>query len=208
MRRHIMFAAAVMALGWTVTPASADDIISEWSTVKAPAAPALKAVTLEPKTTALLMLDFLKPNCGVRPHCMASLPAAKQLLGAARAAKATVIYSYFGKFTAADIVEPDLAPLPGEASVTSFADKFLNTDLDKLLHDKGITTVIVAGTSSNGAILYTGTGAALRGYNVVVPVDAVSSADSYSEQFSLWQLANGPTFGQKVSISRTSMIHF
>ena len=108
----------------------------------------------------------------------------------------------------ADLAAPALAPKPGEASVTSFADKFLNTDLEKLLHDKGIKTVIVAGTASNGAVLYTGSGAALRGFDVVVAADAVSSADPYPEQFSLWQLANGPTFGQRVTISRVGMIHF
>ena len=49
------------------------------------------------------------------------------------------------------------------ASVLSGPDKFLKTDLEKILKDKGITTVIAVGTSSNGAVLYTGSGAALRG---------------------------------------------
>ena len=91
MRRHLMFAAAAMMLGLAAAPAMAEDILDSWATVKAPPAPAVKAVTLDPKTTALLMLDFLKPNCGVRPRCVATLPAAEQLLNAARAAKATVI---------------------------------------------------------------------------------------------------------------------
>ena len=33
-----------------------------------------------------------------------------------------------------------------------------------MLKDKGIKTVIVVGTAANGAVLYTGSGAALRGY--------------------------------------------
>jgi nicotinamidase-related amidase len=206
MKRNLIAAAAVMAA--LVLPAQAANIIDEWASVKAPPAPALKPVTVDPKTTALLMLDFMKQNCGQRARCLATVPAMKKLLGDARAAKATVIYSYFGKTTAADIVDPALAPAAGEASVTSFADKFLQTDLEKMLKDKGIQTVITVGTAANGAVLYTATGAGLRGFNVIVPVDGLSSVDAYSEQFSTWQLANGPTFGQKVTITKSDMIKF
>ncbi|MGE5772347.1 MAG: isochorismatase family protein [Hyphomicrobiales bacterium] len=206
MKRNLITAAAVVAA--LALPAHAANIVDEWASVKAPPPPALKPVTVDSKTTALLMLDFMKQNCGVRPRCMATLPAVKKLLGEARAAKATVIYTKFGKTTFDDIVDKDLAPAAGEASVTSFADKFLNTDLDKILKDKGIQTVIAIGTAANGAVLLTGTGAALRGVNVIVPVDGISSVDAYSEQFSVWQLANGPTFSQKVTITKMDMIKF
>lgn len=209
MRSNLIAVVAAAVFAVALAPsARAATIIDEWADAKAPAVPTLKPVTADPKTTALLMLDFMKANCGVRPRCVATIPAVKKLLGDARAAKATVIYSYFGKNTAADILDPGLAPATGEPSVTSFADKFLNTDLDKMLKDKGITTVIVVGTAANGAVLYTGSGAGLRGYNVIVPVDGISAADTYSEQFSTWQLANGPTFGQKVTITKSDMIKF
>jgi nicotinamidase-related amidase len=194
--------------GFVSLPARAADIVAEWGSVKAPPPPALKPATVDPKTAALLMLDFMKQNCGVRPRCMATLPAVKKLLSEARAAKASVIYSKFGKTTLADIVDKDLMPAAGEPVVTSFADKFMDTDLNKLLKDKGIKTVIIVGTAANGAVLCTGTDAALRGYSVVVPVDGISSVDQYSEQFSTWQLANGPTFSQRVTITRIGMVKF
>jgi nicotinamidase-related amidase len=56
-----------------------------------------------------------------------------------------------------------LAPAANDPRVKSKSDKFLNTDLEKILKDKGIQTVIVTGNSANGAVLYTGAGAALRG---------------------------------------------
>ena len=164
-------------------------------------------MTVDPKTTALLMLDFMNQNCGQRPRCQATIPAMKKLLEEARAKDATVIYTFYGTTTAADVVK-DVAPAANEQSVTSFPDKFLNTDLDKKLLDKGIQTVIVAGTAANGAVLYTGSGAALRGMNVIVPVDGVSAADTYPEQFGVWQLANGPTFGAKVTLTKSDMIKF
>ena len=200
--------AAAALIGAMSLPAQASDIIAEWASVKAPPPPAVKAVKVDPKTTALLMLDFLKQNCGVRPRCVATVPVAKKLLDEARAAHATVIYSYFANHTAKDILDKGLMPKRGEPSVTSFADKFIDTDLEKMLKDKGIKTVITIGTSANGAILYTGSGAALRGINVIVPVEGISSADTYSEQFSVWQLANGPTFGKRVTITRADMVKF
>ncbi|HVX92015.1 MAG TPA: isochorismatase family protein [Xanthobacteraceae bacterium] len=209
MKRQIaaVFSVAV-AWGATALCAHASDVVAEWAIVKAPPPPALKPVTVDPKTTALLMLDFLKQNCGQRERCVATVPAVKTLLDRARAAKATVIYSFFANHTAADILDKGLAPVAGEASVTTSADKFLHTDLEKMLRDKGIKTVITVGTSANGAVLYTGSAAGLRGFDVIVPVDGISSEDAYSEQFSTWQLANGPTFSKRVTITRIDMVKF
>jgi nicotinamidase-related amidase len=201
-----MLSGAFVAL-LSLAPVAAADVVEEWASVKAPPAPAVKPATVDPKTTALLMLDFLNQNCGQRPRCLATVPAMKKLLGEARAKGMTVIYSFVGGTKASDVVD-GLAPMPNEETVTSFADKFVNTDFDRKLKDKGIQTVIVAGTAANGAVLYTGSGAALRGMNVIVPVDGISSADTYSEQLTAWQLANGPSFGQRVTLTRIDMIKF
>ena len=58
-------------------------------------APELKAVTIDPKTTALLMLDLIKQTCNQerRPRCLASVPKAKKLLTEARAKDMLVVYS-------------------------------------------------------------------------------------------------------------------
>lgn len=190
--------------------AQASNIIDEWANVKAPPAPALKPVTVDPKTTALLMLDFVPhdPYCGGgKPRCGATLPAMKQLLAQARAHGATVVYSVAGKYESSDIAK-DIAPATNDPSVKSKADKFLNTDLEKILKDKGIQTVIVTGTAANGAVLYTGTGAALRGLKVIVPVDGLSANELYEEQLTVWQLAHGPGFGGQVTLTKTDMIKF
>lgn len=71
---------------------------------------------------------------------------------------------------------------------------------------KGIETVIVTGTAANGAALITGSDTALRGFKMIVPVDGISSADIYSEQFSAWQLVNVPTFSIRVTLTKSDMI--
>ncbi|MGD0024718.1 MAG: isochorismatase family protein [Xanthobacteraceae bacterium] len=204
----IALAATLLAGGTRLSPAQAADIIDEWVNAKAPPPPALKPVTVDPKTTALLMLDFLQANCGHRPSCLAEMPVMKKLLDAARGAGATVIYSGFGNATASDVIK-DVAPPANEPLIHSNADKFLNTDLDKMLKDKGIQTVITVGTAANGAILYTAGGAALRGYKVIIPVDGLSADDLYAMQFTVWELVHAtPDFVSRVTLTRSDMIKF
>lgn len=199
---------SVAALGITAVSARAADIIDEWANVKAPPPPELKPVTVDPKTTALLMLDFLQGNCGHRPTCLAEMPAMKKLLDAARGAGAMIIYSGFEKSTPSNVIK-DIAPPANEPMIHSNADKFLNTDLDKMLKDKGIKTVIVVGTAANGGVLYTAGEAALRGYNVIVPVDGLSADDLYAVQFTVWNLVHAtPTFVKGVTLTTSDMIKF
>ena len=198
---------ALVALPTLATAAQAETIIDQWASVKTPPAPALKLVTVDPKTTALLMLDFMNQNCGKRPACVASIPAVKKLLGEARAAKASVVYSIIANSTTADVIK-DVAPEQGEPYVQAGPDKFLHTDLEKILKDKGIQTVIVTGTASNGAVLFTGAGAAMRGLKVIVPVDGMSAAEPYADLTTAYTFANAPLVSAKSTLTRTDMIKF
>lgn len=190
-------------------PARAANIIDEWSSVKAPAAPALKSVTVDPKDTALLMLDFLHANCNPEhgKRCIASLPIAKKLLGEARAHQMLVVYSAFGKNTEKNIWA-DVAPTGGEPFVVTFLDKFIGTDLNKILKDKGIKTVIVVGSAANGAAFGTASGAAQRGYSVIVPVDGISSDDLYAEQSAVWNMVNAPVISSKITLTTVDRMKF
>jgi nicotinamidase-related amidase len=200
-------AAFVLVLG-SPLPAPAQTVIDQWANVKAPPAPELKPVAVDAKTTALLMLDLLQANCGHRPSCLAEMPAMKMLLDAARGAGATVIYSGFGNVPPSDVIK-DVAPTANEPMIHSDADKFLNTDLDKMLKDKAIQTVIVVGTSANGVTLYTAGAAVLRGYKVIVPVDGLSANDLYAVQFTAWNLVHAtPMFVNAVTLTRSDMIKF
>jgi nicotinamidase-related amidase len=184
----------------------AADVIEEWAAIKPPA-PALKPVTVDPKTTALLMLDFMKQNCGQRPRCVASLPAMKKLLADARAAKATIVYSIIANSKIEDVL-PEVAAQQGEPSVLSGPDKFRNTELEKILKDKGVQTVIAVGTSSNGAVLYTASGAAFRGMKVIVPVDGMSAADPVAEYATVLNFLSAPTVSAATTLTRSDMIKF
>ena len=207
MKRHLVAALAVAGLAASILPTQAGTIVDDWASIQRPAAPKLKAVKADAKTTALLMLDFMHQNCGKREACVASLPAVKKLLAAARAAHATVIYSTIPHTTTKDVLDL-VAPQADEAYVTSGPDKFLGTDLEQMLKDRGIKTVITVGTAADGAVLYTASGAALRGMNVIVPVDGMSSASRYADLVTTWLFTDAPLVSKKVTLTSIDMVKF
>src|SRR5580704_6034713 len=87
--------AAILAGAFMIAAfaANADTIIDEWNSIKAPPPPQLKPVQIAPRTTALLMMDFVARNCGERPRCLATMPAVAKFLGQARASGMLIIYT-------------------------------------------------------------------------------------------------------------------
>jgi nicotinamidase-related amidase len=202
---------AVAAAVLNVVPVRANDITTEWATVKPPPAPELKPATVDPKTTALLVLDFMKANCGTRPRCVASIPNVKKLIDAARAHDMMVFYSLVGSNPKPEaMVDQTLAPRDGEWVPRGGADKFIGSDLEQRLKDKGIKTVIVTGTSAQGAVGGTTNGAAQRGYKAVVPVDGMSAEDAYNEQYAAWHIYKGgpAALVNNATLTRSDLIKF
>jgi nicotinamidase-related amidase len=194
-------------------PACANDIVTEWASVKPPPAPELKPVTVDPKTTALLVLDMMKGNCGVRPRCGATVPNVKKLIDAARAHDAMVVYNLTGQAPKPeDMVDQSLVPRAGEHLIKNGrgANKFYNSDLEQSLKDKGIKTVIITGTSAQGAVAGSSQGATERGYKVIVPVDGMSAEDAYNEQYAAWHLSKGGPVAlvEHVTVTRSDLIKF
>ncbi|HXP30081.1 MAG TPA: isochorismatase family protein [Stellaceae bacterium] len=185
----------------------AETIIDAWASVPSPSPPALKPVTVDAKTTALLLLDLLQQNCGKRPHCAAQLPAIAKLLAEVRSKGMTVVYSYFPGAAKTDIL-PQLAPKADEPTVQAFADKFNGTDLETMLKAKGVKSVIIVGTSANGAVLYTASEALWHGFDAIVPVDGISANTPFAEKLAAWQLANGVVAPNHLTLTTIDMIHF
>ena len=183
-------------------------IVDEWDFVAIPAAPELKPVNLDAATTAYLILDIQDPLCTKeRLRCAASAPKIAAFLTLAREKGMTVAYSLTPTGKPENIL-PMVAPWPGDAIVKSSVDKFYNTELEKVLKEKGIKTVVIVGTAANGAVLHTAVGAAMRGMQVVIPVDGMSAIDPYAEQYTAWHMMNGPGTRNRATISRFSLISF
>jgi nicotinamidase-related amidase len=214
--RTLLRGAAATAIALLIACAvssSAADVLDDWATVKLPPKPELKPVTLEGSTTALLILDMMKMNCGARPRCVATVPNVKRLHDAARAAGAMVWYSLVGsdgKATPADMIDPGFMPRDGEWARQNGPDKFLGSNLEEKLKARGIKTVVVCGTSFQGVGIGTGSGSAQRGYKVIVPIDCLSAEDPYMEQYATWHLFKGgpAVVTSQVTLTRTAMVKF
>lgn len=206
---HMAVAFFIVALCASSSFAQSKTIIDEWSSVQAPKPPELKQVKIDdPKTTAYLILDILKQQCNNerRPRCVTSVPKIQDFLKQARAKGLAVIYSKTSSTTPADVLQ-DVAPIDGEPMVSAGSDKFYKTDLEKILQEKGIKTVIVVGTAAHGAVIFTATEAAKRGFKVIVPVDGLSES-LYVEQYTVWHLVNNPSYAAQATLTKFDMIGF
>jgi len=206
LRRGAAAGVAALIIGFTVS-AAAGDILDDWDSVKLPAKPELKTVTLDPSTTALLILDMQKGNCGVRPRCAATIPNVKRLYDAARAAGVMLWYS-LGSL--ADLIDPGFMPREGEWQRQGGPDKFLGSNLEEKLKAGGIKTTIVCGTSFQGVGVGTGSGLAQRGYKVIIPIDCLSSEDAYNEQYAAWHMFKGgpAVVTSNTTLTRSTMVKF
>jgi nicotinamidase-related amidase len=211
-RSHFAAAGGVLLVALLGSPSVAD-VVSDWSKAVAPPPPELKEVTIDPSTTALLFLDIMKGGCTARPRCVAAVPNMKRLHDEARAHNMVVWYSLVGsngKATPDDIMDPAIKPRAGEWYRQQGTDNFLGSTLEPTLRQAGTKTVIICGNSFQGATVGTASGAAQRGYKVIVPVDCSAAEDVYHEQYAAFHLAKGGPVGvtNNVTMTRSTMIKF
>lgn len=182
-----------------------------------PSIPAPVPVTLDARTTALLILDFTSVNCQPDPVCLGTITAVTSLRNKARAAKVPVIYSTISLPAGPPPFLADLAPQPGEPVVSARANKFTDTDLEAILKQRNIRTLVIVGNAANGAVMYTSLHANTKGYTVVVAEDGISSPVPINTHLARYQLLNQPGFAnadntpladKKVTLSRSDLITF
>ena len=199
------------AFGTPLVSAQAQTIVDEWTAAKLPAPPQLKPVKLDGKETALLVMDFTTQTCTPqrRPRCANSVPKVRKLIDDARAKGVFVIYSVaVPNSTAADILK-EVVPAAGDPVLPPLGpDKFINSDLEKTLKDKGIKTVIAIGTQAQTSVLHTAGAAALRGFKVVVPVDGMSADDLFPELYTAWHLSTAARISNQVTLSKMNSVEF
>ncbi len=181
--------------------------------MQAPELPPPVPVTLDPKATALLVLDISDVTTKNVPACAESVPAVRRLIDSARAAGAKVVFA-LGR-AAEQKIAAELDPRPDDPVVRTSADKFFGTDLDK--HVAGRTHAVIVGTAANGAVLYTALGACARGLTVVVAEDGISSRDAFATYLARYQVLNQPGFPnaqniplqpKAVTLSRSDLIGY
>jgi nicotinamidase-related amidase len=171
------------------------------------------AVTLDPATTALLVMDITEATCGPQPNCREMLPRLAALVARARSAGLPIVYT---SGATSSPVLPDVSPGPGDPVIQGSQNKFFNTQLDDILRPRGVRTLVLSGWRTNGSVTYTSHGATNLGYTVVVPVDGTAAAESFQVAIGLYQVlnllsgnaSNEPLKAGAVTLSRTDLITF
>jgi nicotinamidase-related amidase len=205
-------AAAVVGLLSTICSGShGQTVIDEWATAKFPAPPTLKPATIVPNETALLVMDFTKQTCTNerRPRCARSVAKVLNLVTQARGKGAFIVYSVAVPGSVPSDILPELTPAAGEPVLPPLGpDKFITSDLEKTLKDKGIKTVVAMGTQAQTSVLHTAGAAALRGFKVIVPVDGMSADDVFPELYTAWHLATAARISPQVTLTKFDLVGF
>ena len=183
------------------------------TTRQVPPTPDPVSVSLDPASTALLVMDVTEEIGGRQPNCRAMLPNIISLLAKARAAGLFVAYTSGG---GGGSPLADVAPGPNDPVIQGRQNKFFNTNLHEILWVRGVKTLILSGWRANGSILFTSHGATNLRYTVVVPVDGVAAAHDFEVAIGLYQIlnlidgnpTNQPLKSGAVTLSRTDLITF
>ncbi len=129
------------------------------------------------------------PTCTKRASCVATVPAIAALLERCRAVGVRIIHT---TGPAPSTFLNAVLPRPDEPVIAAKADKFFGSELELRLRESGSTTLILVGTSANGALLYTSFAAVVRGFTVAVAADCASSDSEAITRWALWQVLNQP----------------
>jgi len=162
------------------------------------------------------VLDYVEDICATQPKCKSQLlPAMTPFMAQVRKAGVTVAYGTRQQNMTKWL--PEVAPAAGDIKIVNTAqDRFYNTDLDKELKARGVTTIVMVGWKVSGSVAYTSVGATVRGYTVVIPVDTTTAATDYETTIGFYQVLNGgnanltnqPLKPQSTTLSRTDLITF
>ena len=156
-----------------------------------PNKPVPQEVTVDPKTTALLVLD-LNARCeSSEERCFQLIEPVAKFLERARQANMFIVYSAADRYRGTPQARMPHAFKQRDDEPVIFPaafDKFYSGELQPMLQKRGVQTVIASGASSNQAVMYTAT-AAVRpfGYDCVIPVDGLIARGDYEHEFTLHQ---------------------
>jgi len=170
-----------------------------------------REVVVDPRTTALIIVDmqndFVNPGGALAvATAPPTIPAIQRLLALARDTRMRVFFTQdtheegdpefpiWGRHVLRGTwgwqIVDELAPRPGERVLEKLRyDGFFGTPLDHELRLAGIQTVVVCGTVANICVLHTAGSAALLGYRVILPIDAISALIPFDLQAAIRQVS-------------------
>jgi len=154
-----------------------------------------------------MLVDFVSPKGKLFvPDARKTVPPLRNLMAKARKGGALIVFtqdwhrpddpefSLWGPHAVQDSpgtrVIPELAPSSKDYIIRKRTyDPFFATDLDLILRQQRVQSLIVTGTVANICVLHAAGSAVLRGYDVIVPLDAISALNPFDYQLALRQIS-------------------
>jgi nicotinamidase-related amidase len=183
-----------------------------WAQV-GPNRPEAKPLTLDSKTTAVLVLDLSARCQEAKQVCSKLMAPIGDFLEKTRAAGVPILYTVSAAAKGTPLGEV-AAPLKRKGSepviYPDAFDKFVGGELQAWLKEKGARTLIITGSSSTTVVLYTATTAArMHRYAIVIPMDGINANTRYEQEYSIHQFTVLPNEANKLfQFTQLSMITF
>ncbi|MEN3043708.1 MAG: isochorismatase family cysteine hydrolase [Candidatus Hydrothermales bacterium] len=170
-----------------------------------------KKVTLSSKESALVIVDMQNDFVNEKgalfvPDAKKTVPIIKNLISKARKSNVKIFFTQdyheeediefpiWGKHAVkdswgSDIIE-ELKPQKGDYVIRKLRyDAFFGTPFDHLLRINNIKNLVITGTVANICVLHTAGSAALHGYKIFVPKDAISAINEFDYYVLLRQIS-------------------
>ena len=177
-----------------------------------PGLPITAPVALDPATTAVLVLDMSTRCNDPQQVCRDIAPAIAGLLDKARQRGVLIAYtvSAAARGTPMGDVWQGFNPRADEPVLYPDGfDKFVGGELQDSLTSRGIRTLVITGSATNVAVLYTATAAARQyGYDVVIPIDGVNTDNAYQQEYALYQLGVLPGMASRFTFTTLDGVTF
>ena len=170
-----------------------------------------KNVSLTARETSLIIVDmqndFVNPRGSLYVNgCESIIDPIRKLIGKAREKNVLIIYTmdthrendpefevwpkHAVEGTWGWRIIDELEPSDKDIAIRKIRyDAFFGTPLDYILRNHGIKYVIVCGVVANICVLHTAGSAALLGYRVVLPMDAIAALNKFDYYATIRQIS-------------------
>jgi nicotinamidase-related amidase len=182
-------------------------------TQEGPNRPNPQPLRLDSKTSAIVVLDLSVRCEDPQEVCSKLMQPLGGFLERARQAATPILYtiSATGKGTPLGETAASLHRRASEPILYPDAfDKFMGGELKTELDKCKCRSLVIVGSATNFAILYTATTAArIYKYDVVIPLDGVNAKRQYEHEYAIHQMTILPASAHKqFRFSRLGMIQF
>jgi nicotinamidase-related amidase len=182
-------------------------------TQEGPNRPEPQPLKLDNKTTAIGVLDLSARCENPNEVCAKLMDPLAEFLARARKASVPILYtiSAAAKGTPLGEVAAPLKRRESEPILYPDAfDKFMGGELKAELDKSNCRYLIIVGSATNFAVLYTATTAArIYRYEVIIPLDGVNARRQYEHEYAIHQMTILPASAHKqFRFTKLEMIEF